>query len=155
MTGASKMMKRAACVAALCLPTVVPAQSLPELVEARRADMKQMSDHFSVIGNMVRGRVEYDPAAATQAAEGIWTIAKSDWTALFPAGSAFGEVEKSEASEDIWKDWEDFLALQADLVPAAEMLARDAGQGFTALRPAVMGMAKACSACHTPYRVSN
>ena len=125
------------------------------LVETRRAEMKQMSDHFAVIGNMMRGRAEYDPAAATEAARGLLAIAEADWAPLFVEGTAYGEIDKSEAHADIWRDWDKFLSLQADLVPAVQGLADAAGQGMDALRPAVMGTAKVCGACHTPFRVSN
>lgn len=146
-------MKKAIILALALLPTLAWAEGDP--VEIRRAAMKEMSEHFKALGEMARGKVDYDAATATAAAQGIADLSAMDWLPLFPEGTAYEQVPKSEASADIWADQPKFEGLMGDLVTASQSLVGAAGQGLDALRPAVMGTAKTCSACHTPFRVSN
>ena len=70
---------------------------------------------------------------------------------LFPAGSA---TDVSNAKPEIWDKWADFQAASENLESMAEKL-RDASKAKDG--PAVEAMvkefgAKACGACHTPFR---
>lgn len=146
-------MKKATILALAVLPALAWAEEAP--VETRRAAMKEMSEHFKTLGEMARGKADYDVATATAAAQGIADLAATDWLPLFPEGTAYEQAPKSEASADIWTDLPKFEGLMGDLVTASQTLTGAAGEGLDALRPAVMGTAKTCSACHTPFRVSN
>lgn len=70
---------------------------------------------------------------------------------FFPAGSA---TDASNAKPEIWEKWADFQALAKNLELMAEKL-RDASRAKdgAAVEAAVKEFgAKACGACHTPFR---
>ena len=141
------------CALALAVVTPVHAQEALPVVDMRLAVMELQAFNIGLLGNMVRGRTPYDPALAQAAADNLLRLAQSDWQVYFPSGTSMDEVSESEASPKLWQAWDDFLAKQSDLGGAAEALSQVAGQDVVAMRGAVMGLSKACSACHTPYRV--
>jgi cytochrome c556 len=71
--------------------------------------------------------------------------------ALFPPGSA---TDKSNAKPEIWEKWADFQASAKNLESMAEKL-RDASRAKDGAAVEAMVKefgAKACGACHTPFR---
>lgn len=152
-------MTRFACVVApvlaLSLSAPLSAQEALPVVEMRLAMMELQAFNIGLLGTMARGRQDYDPALAQAAADNLVRMARSDWRVYFPPGTSLDDLPDSEASPKLWQAWDDFRAKQADLVTAAEALAATAGQDVAAMRGGVMALSKACSACHTPYRVQN
>lgn len=70
---------------------------------------------------------------------------------MFPAGSDKGETKALPA---VWSDMPGFLKASADASAAYDKLAVAAGSGdFAAMETARQGVGKACSDCHTKYRV--
>ena len=70
---------------------------------------------------------------------------------LFPAGSA---TDKSKAKPEIWQKWAEFEAAAKNLEGMADKL-RDAARAKDAAGVEAMVKefgAKACGACHTPFR---
>ncbi len=71
---------------------------------------------------------------------------------LFPKGSL---TDKSKAKPEIWDKWSDFEAAAKNMVTWAEKLRDTAKTKDAAATEAVVKEfgAKACGACHTPFRV--
>ncbi len=70
---------------------------------------------------------------------------------LFPAGSA---TDKSKAKPEIWQKWSEFEAAAKNTESLAEQL-RDAARAKDQAKVEAMVKefgAKACGACHTPFR---
>lgn len=141
--------------ALLCLPALASAQSAEEVAKMRNAHMELQAYNFGILGRMAQGKEEFDATLASQAADNLRALAESDWAVYFRPGSSMEEVPGSEAAPGIWTDWEDFLSRKADLEAASVTMVEQAGQDLNTLRGGVRDMAKACSGCHTTYRISN
>lgn len=121
--------------------------------EAREEIMKGQGQQLGILGGMAQGEAAYDAATAQAAADallGLVNEAVDD--ALWPEGSAVGEVEGSRALPAIWENPEDFDAKQAALVEGATAMQAAAGTDLAALQAAMGGVGAACGACHELYR---
>lgn len=123
-----------------------------DVVETRHGLMLQMSVDLSKIGAMMKGEAAFDAAIATKAAANIAAVASVLSMDQFPAGSENGKAGDSFAKADIWTNEQDFLAKIADLNKAAADLQAASGDAAT-LKAGMAGLGKACSACHSTYRM--
>ncbi|MBT0956953.1 cytochrome c [Alphaproteobacteria bacterium KMM 3653] len=123
-----------------------------EAYEMRSANMKTMAKNLGIIGNMVKGDLDYDSAAATEAATALLAAADHDVDALWPEGSDSSAVEGSRAKAEIWADFEGFKGLNADLVTAAAAMKEAAGTDLAAMQAAMGALGGTCGACHRTYR---
>lgn len=115
-------------------------------VKAWMDSMEVTADNTKVLGRMAKGVEPFDAEAARRAAAQIAREAERT-PELFAARA---EDPLSEASPDIWVNFDDFTAKSQALVVAAEgaltVSARDD------LRPALAAIGAACKACHGEYR---
>jgi cytochrome c556 len=70
---------------------------------------------------------------------------------LSPEGSAFGP--KSRIKPEVWEEFDRYIKLTEETSAAARSLAKvaQAGDGAS-LMPSFTSLAKACRACHKPFR---
>ena len=108
-------------VAKICLAVVLLVVSASTIaahsgatgvVKERMMLMKQMSKDTKALAKMAFGKTAYDAAAVRQHAGEIEKRAGAAMTELFPAGS---DVAPSEANADIWRSWDKFTAIAAEL----------------------------------------
>lgn len=125
-----------------------------DIVETRHGLMMQMAADVGKMGAMVKGEVPYDAAIAAKAAANVAAVASVISMDQFPAGSEVGKSADSFAKADIWAAQDDFMTKIADLNTAAEALKAAAGTDADSLKAGIMGLGKACGACHTTYRQS-
>ncbi len=123
-----------------------------DAVEMRHGLMLQMATDLGVMGDMAKGKTEYDAEAASKAAANVAAIASVLSMAQFPAGSENGKAEDSFALPQIWSNSDDFLTKIADLNAAAGAMKTAAVENVDALKAGMGGLAGACSACHKEYR---
>ena len=95
-----------------------------------------MATDTKALARPALGKVSYDAAAVRQHAGEIEKRAGTAMTKLFPAGS---DMAPSEAHPDIWRSWDEFNAIAAELESAAAAMAASAEQG-----PAATKAARAC-----------
>jgi len=116
-------------------------------VKNRQAAMKIVGANTKTLGEMAQGKTAFD---ATAAQEAFNTIAgkAAEVPVLFEAEVTDPE---SDAADEIWMMWDDFVEKAGALKAAAE-----AGAGIDspeALGAAFGEMNGACRACHTQYKL--
>lgn len=117
--------------------------------------MNMVSFFTGQLGDMARGKVDYDAEAAQAAADNLLKLASLDETTLWPAGSdnqSEGMNNKTRAKANIWSDMSGFMAKQNDLTTAAEAMAANAGNGLDGLRSSMGDVGNSCKGCHREYR---
>ena len=116
------------------------------VVKARMMAMSQIGGASKILGNMARGRADYDAAAARAAAQTM-----ADQAALVPAlFEAQEDDPESEALPAIWDNFADFTAKAQALEAAAEAAAQTTT--LAALQAAMADVGGSCRSCHKPYR---
>lgn len=114
-------------------------------VQARMDAMKQMAGASRILGEMAKGQQTFDASKAAEAQSVIET-ASAQVPELFQSEETDPE---SEALPAIWKEWDRFEALSADLSAAASGM--DASSLET-VQAGVQQVGQACSACHRSYK---
>lgn len=151
----NKIARRAiAASAALAFASVAIAQSSEhrEAAEARLNMMELQAYNLAIIGNMARGRTEFDAEAASAAANRLADLAAADWLAYFPAGTSADDIDTSRVEPIVWDKWDDFIGKKDDLVAVTQRLAGAEMTDVAPLRESLVELTEACGACHRDYR---
>lgn len=147
-----RLLTALATAAALALPTLATAQDMNPNVAARHAVMDVLAYNLGQIGGMAQGRMPYDAAVASTAANNIYHLAMLDIGPMFPEGTDNASTDGSRALPAIWSDMDGFNARWAALQTAAEAMKDAAGTDLASLQGAMGGLGGACGACHQTYR---
>lgn len=144
-------------VAAALAATVALAgshSSEPAAVKARKAQMQLHSFNLGILGNMVKGDVEFDAEAAQGAADRLVALTGYGWGAYFPEGTSNFDIEGTRALPAIWDNPDGVNEEREKLHAAAMALAENAGtlDGLKANFGAVGG---SCGSCHEKFRAPN
>ena len=114
-------------------------------VQKRVFAMSDMGDEAKLLGQMAKGKVSFDAAAAQQAVDEIAAEA-ARIPKLF---KAFETEPGSDARTEIWSNYADFTARAATLErTASAAVVRTPGE----LKTALGQIGAACSGCHDVYR---
>ena len=116
------------------------------IVAARMDAMSATGQASKVLGDMARGRADFDATAAAAAKESLIAIA-ADLPALFEANAT---DPKSKAKPEIWENFDDFTDKAAAMQAAAEALDVSSQESVAAGMRAVGG---SCGGCHKAYRL--
>lgn len=122
------------------------AESHADPVKMRQETMKTIGGGMKVLSDMAKGKTDFDAAAATAA---LATMAEAAGTIPTVFETEAQDVE-SEAKDDIWSNWGDFVS-KAEALKAAttEASVSEAGD-----MQGVMGsVGAACGACHKAYKI--
>lgn len=123
-------------------------------VQARQSQMTLYAFNIELLGEMAKGAVEYDAAAASAAASNLTTLIKLDQSRYWPPGSD-NQTLGDEATEALPKIWEADSKVGESakaMAEAAANMEQAAGGGLDALRGAIGPLGKACTNCHETYR---
>lgn len=131
------------------LVTASLAVSQDDPVKARQESMKQVGAATKSLGQMVKGEIAYDAAAAEKAMTQI-RDAVASFPDKFPEGSDQGETE---ASPKIWEDKQGFEAASAKFEKDAGDAIAAAGTDLDSLKANFGKVASNCKSCHESYRV--
>jgi cytochrome c556 len=144
-------MMRAVLAAVLATAVILPAtMATAGPIEDRKAIMKGNGRDTKMAGDMLKGAVPFDAAAANKILANYAAAAKA-FPAHFPANSKTGgETEAAPAIWDKPADWKAATAkFQADTAAAAAMKPADAASFGKAF-----GMVTAnCKSCHEAFRI--
>ena len=115
-------------------------------VMARMDGMTKIADNMKVIGNMAKGRTQFDVEAvrwalASVAAQAAETPALFDAMELDP---------KSDALPAIWDDFDDFTAKAKELETVANEVSASIEKPED-LRAALFLLGETCKSCHQTY----
>jgi cytochrome c556 len=141
------------------IPTLVfgqagHAQDAEAAMKARQGQFRIMAYNIGILGAMAKGESEYLAETATTAADNLVAIsqvAQNHW----PEGSDNGSIDGTRALPAIWNDPTGFLSAWEAYKDAAASLQAAAGDGRSALGPAVGAVGNSCGACHEDYRESS
>lgn len=117
--------------------------------EYRQSTFIMVGHHFGIMGDMVKGKVEFDAAAFAENADAVAALGK-----LAPTGFVVeGAAGKSRAKKEIWKDKAAFDEKMTAFQTASVTLAEATKGGDEGKMKAAFGdVAKSCKGCHTDYR---
>ena len=121
-------------------------------VKARNAHMGLYSFNLGLLGDMAKGKTEYNATAATTAANDLAALAAFNQSNYWTKGTAQGEVDGSRAKAEIWSDpagWAEKLEM---MKTGSASLASVAGNGLEALQGGIEAAGAACGTCHKAYR---
>jgi cytochrome c556 len=128
------------------------AQDKEAAVQLRRDTMKRQGADFKKIQDYVKG--EGDQAGALAGINDLLEIDGKIIT-LFPAGTSTADFPgKTGAKPEIWKEWDKFKMVPAQLKSEEEKLAdaiKSGDKQKVGEQLASTGK-NGCGACHTPYR---
>lgn len=120
------------------------------IVKERMAVMNSIGKAMKSISKMARGKAPLNSKKVVEAAVEIGNHGKRI-TELFPEGSSYGV---SEASPNIWKDWNGFRNRADRLVAAAGDLALAGSAGDASkIKSAYRALGKSCGGCHKQFRI--
>ncbi len=131
------------------LLTASLAVSQDDPVKARQENMKQVGAATKSLGQMVKGEIAYDAAAAEKAMTQI-RDAVANFSNKFPEGSDQGDTE---ASPKIWEDKQGFDTAVAKFGNDADEAIGAAGTDLDSLKASFGKVASNCKTCHESYRV--
>lgn len=122
------------------------------IVLERMQSMSAMKDAIAIIGNMMRGRLAFDPQEAQKQAKTLQAHATS-MVSQFPDNEE-SRQKATKALEAVWQKPENFASIANELELAAEKFAAQAvaASDAKALRDPFTVMAKTCTSCHEAYR---
>ena len=118
-------------------------------IAVRQASMKQVGGASKLLGNMVRGKIEYNSEDAQKALTQI-RDAVAIFVENFPEGSDTG---KTEAAPKIWEDMEGFQAASEKFMKDADEAIEPAGENLDGLKASFGKVAANCKSCHQAYRI--
>ncbi|MEP1206212.1 MAG: cytochrome c [Rhizobiaceae bacterium] len=122
------------------------------IVKQRMDGMMAMGKSLGAVADMFKGKRQYDAEIVAQSADTLKQHAVEIET-LFPDSKASREGKATEALPEIWQRNDEFMAIAAQLVAAADQLKLVAGSSDQqAARQAFAGVAKTCSTCHRDFR---
>ena len=121
------------------------------IVKQRMDMMSDVASSMKTLGQMIKGKNEYNPESAESAAIKIEKHSKHFHT-LFPEGST---QDPSEALPAIWQDWEEFQKLLTIMENEASKLANIASTAKSAeeIKVQFSTLGKTCGMCHEKFRL--
>ena len=132
--------------------TAALAQELPGPVKARQGQFNILAINLGILGDMARGKTDYDAEAAQSAADTLVAVSMINQQPLFLEGTSEMDIDGTRAKAEIWDDWDGFAEKWSGLGEAAAGLQQVAATGQEALGSAVGQLGGACKACHDSFR---
>ncbi len=123
-------------------------------IKARQAMFQLYSFSAGVLGDMAKGKIDYDAELAKELAGNLNAAANLGQSAFWPAGSDNSNPDnlKNRALPKIWETFPAIGENAQELKDAAAVLAAEAGNGLDALRSSMGAVGKSCKGCHDEYR---
>ena len=116
-------------------------------VKERMILMKEMAKNTKTIGQMLKGKTEFDANKAKLALERLSSLSL-ETPEVFKVNAT---DPKSEAKSSIWDEFDKFTKLSKDLAETSIVLVNSI-KTIDDLKPALKGISSGCKACHSQYR---
>ncbi len=114
-------------------------------VKMRMETMKSIGAQMKILGKIAKDPTRFDAELVSSTAKELSEHA-AKIPELFPKGS---NHKPSEARNEIWSDWDKFLAFANELKQAVDDLQKTSAETF---KPAFLKAANACTNCHQEFR---
>ena len=120
-----------------------------DAAEYRQSTFKMVGQHFGIMGDMAKGKTEFDQDAFSKNADALAALSQ-----LAPFGfEVEGVADGSRAKKGIWENKADFDEQMAEFQTAAAALAEVAKAGdMDKTKAAFADAGKTCKGCHTGFR---
>ena len=124
------------------------------VVKQRMDAMADMGDKSKIVADMMKGKIEYTPAAIIDAAD-AFVMHGENMAEFFPDTKESRTGSKTEALPKIWDEWDDFSVMVTKFVERSKALQDFAAntEDKTELKKAFFKTTKSCSGCHKRFRV--
>ena len=109
--------------------------------------MKEMAGNTKIIGQMLKGKTAFDSNQVKLALERLSALSL-ETPKVFTINAT---DPKSEATPNIWDEFDEFTKLSKDLAETSIVLANSV-ENPEDLRPALKRISSGCKACHSRYR---
>jgi cytochrome c556 len=130
--------------------SVHAADPVEKAVDYRQGLMNVYAYNVTSMGDMVKGKAEFEAAAFARYAKDLAAAAGLDVLGGFPEESV---NEDSDASEAIWLDWDQFRErLEALREQSAKLAEVAAGGDEAAMKEQFGATAKTCKGCHDDFK---
>ena len=116
-------------------------------VKERMMVMKEMAGNTKIIGKMMKGKTSFDANQVKLALERLSALSL-ETPKVFTINAT---DPKSEATPNIWDEFDEFTKLSKDLAETSIVLANSVAT-IEDLRPALKKVSSGCKACHSRYR---
>ncbi|MFI5023761.1 MAG: c-type cytochrome [Alphaproteobacteria bacterium] len=153
-----RRLVRTACLgglAALLVATGMPApradDDMAKIIEYRQRLFKASAEHAISIGMILKGEVPFDARHIQWHAEALYAMSKLI-IQCFPKGSG-SAAGKTEAKDEIWANWDKFMADAVDLERETAKLVEIAKTGdmkATQAQMVIVGKGS-CTDCHDEF----
>ncbi len=151
----------AGCALALVATVALAHSGAKGVVKDRMTAMKDLAATMKAMAPMMRGQAPYDAASVREGAARIAAHGGDAMTRLFPEGSGHAP---SEVKPEVWRDWQAFSEMAAELEARATALRLAADNGLGAGIPSqplaeqpanevFVKIGRSCSACHSRFRI--
>ena len=122
-----------------------------QVAEKRSETMKSMGGSMRTLKRFLEGRGNAEDASAAAA---VIAEAAPTLPSLFPAGTGMAALPDSESKENIWEDWDEFVAGTERLGEKAVALQAVLGSGDSDRIGTAFGdLGKnGCGGCHSKFR---
>ncbi len=124
-------------------------------IKARQAFMQVLKFNLGIVGDMAKGKRDYDAKLAESVAKNVHAASLMDNGAMWPKGSDNTNADltiKTAALPKIWSNFPEVVEKHKAWIEASTALAANAGKGLDALREYVVPVAKSCQSCHKSFR---
>ncbi|MBU2964255.1 cytochrome c [Amphritea sp. 2_MG-2023] len=142
-------------LATVATPTMAEDFAYKDQIEARQGYFQVVKFNMGILGEMAKGKRDYDADLAQAIANNLKNAGTMDNSLMWPKGSdmdAEGLSGHTKAKAAIWQADSEIGEKFGDFAAATETMAANAGQGLDALRDAIGPLGKSCKSCHTDYR---
>ncbi len=134
---------------------ITVAADIDKIIEARQSLMKVYSFNLGLVGDMAKGKSEYDAEIAANAAQNLLALAKMKNGPMWPEGTSNedpGLAETTRALPEIWTSYPKVSEKHGDLTEALEKFVDVAGKDLTSLRGGLKAVGQGCKGCHESFR---
>lgn len=131
------------------------AADVEDIIKARQSFMQVYKFNLGLVGNMAKGKAEYNAEIAQNAADNLLALSKMKNSPMWPQGSSKsdpGLKEKTNALPETWTTWPKASERHADLTKALEDFSMVAGKDLNSLRGGMKSVGQGCKGCHKDFR---
>lgn len=119
-------------------------------IDYRQGLMEVFSWNLSAMGDVIKGEATYDRETFERHARDLASAAQLELLRGFPEDSVSDE---SDAKDEIWLQWPEFIAKYRALQEESGKLAAVSSSGdLEKIRPQFERTAASCKGCHKDYR---
>lgn len=131
------------------------AASIEKAIKGRQGLMQVYSFNIGLVGDMAKGKSEYNPETAQNAANNLLAAASMKNGAMWPQESGNDNLEFGETTNalpEIWTTYPEIGQKGANLISALEEFVEMAGTDLDGLKKGLGPVGKACKGCHEDFR---